>query len=76
LRKATEEFIREEIEARTTNTKGKMVEPLTDAILASILHLIRRDLIGNRRAPPHWAPPRRALALGVTDASIGKDRGR
>jgi hypothetical protein len=34
-----------------------MVEPLTNAILASILHLIRRDLIGDRRAPPHWVPP-------------------
>jgi hypothetical protein len=44
-----------------------MVEPLTNAILASILHLIRRDLTENqraalRRAPPHWVPPCRALA--------------
>jgi hypothetical protein len=31
-------------------------------ILASILHLIWRDLIKNRRVPPHGAPPRRAPA--------------
>jgi hypothetical protein len=42
---------------------GKMSEPLTDAILASILHLIWRDLTGNgrvpsRRAPLCWSPPR------------------
>jgi hypothetical protein len=41
-----------------------MAEPLTNAILASILYLIRRDLTGNgrvppRRAPSHWAPTRR-----------------
>jgi hypothetical protein len=36
-----------------------MDEPLTNAILASILHLIQRDLAGNRIAPPHWVPPRR-----------------
>jgi hypothetical protein len=44
-----------------------MSEPLTNAILASILHLIQRDLTGNgrvppRRAPPRWVPPRRAPA--------------
>jgi hypothetical protein len=42
-----------------------MTEPLTNAILASILHLIWRDLAGNRRvppcrAPPRWVPSRRA----------------
>jgi hypothetical protein len=35
-----------------------MAEALTNAILASTLHLIRRDLIGNGRVPPHRAPPR------------------
>jgi hypothetical protein len=44
-----------------------MAEPLTNAILASILHLIRWDLTGNGivppcRAPPRWIPPRRAPA--------------
>jgi hypothetical protein len=39
-----------------------MVEPLTNAILASILHLILRDLTRNRRAPQHRAPPCRAPA--------------
>jgi hypothetical protein len=42
-----------------------MTEPFTNVILASILHLIRRDLAENRRVPPHrapprWVPPRRA----------------
>jgi hypothetical protein len=41
-----------------------MAELLTNAILASIIHLIRRDLAGNRvhphMAPLHWAPSRRA----------------
>jgi hypothetical protein len=35
-----------------------MAEPLTNAILASILHLIRRDLTGNRRVPPRRRPHR------------------
>jgi hypothetical protein len=39
-----------------------MTEPLTNAILASILHLIRRGLAGNMRAPPRWVPPRRVPA--------------
>jgi hypothetical protein len=39
-----------------------MAEPLTDAILASILHLIWRDLARNGRTPPCRAPPRRAPA--------------
>jgi hypothetical protein len=36
----------------------RMVEPLTNTILASILHLIRRELARNRRVPPRRAPPR------------------
>jgi hypothetical protein len=44
-----------------------MAGPLTNAILASILHLIRCDLAENRRvpprrAPPSWVPPRWAPA--------------
>jgi hypothetical protein len=43
----------------------RMTEPLTNAILASILHLIWRDLVKNRRVPPrralpHWVRPHRA----------------
>jgi hypothetical protein len=58
LSKATEEFIGEETEARSKGKQGKMVEPLTNAILASILHLIRRDLTG--KGSSMLAPPRRA----------------
>jgi hypothetical protein len=48
-----------------------MAEPLTNAILASILHLIRRDLTENgrvppRRAPPRWIPPRAASYTPAT----------
>jgi hypothetical protein len=44
-----------------------MAEPLTNVILASILHLIRQDLSGDgrvapRRAPLRWAPPHQAPA--------------
>jgi hypothetical protein len=39
-----------------------MTELLTNVILASILHLIQRDLIRNRRVPPCWVPPCRAPA--------------
>jgi hypothetical protein len=39
-----------------------MTGSLTNVILASIHHLIRRDLVGNRGAPPRWAPLSRALA--------------
>jgi transposase InsO family protein len=47
-----------------------MVEPLTNVIIASILHLIQRDLAENGRAPPHsaplrWAPPRQAPTTSV-----------
>jgi hypothetical protein len=35
-----------------------MAELLTNASLASILHLIRHDLARNRRVPPRRAPPR------------------
>jgi hypothetical protein len=47
--------------------KNGMAEPLTNVILASILHLIQQDLIGNgrappHRAPPHWVPPHRGSA--------------
>jgi hypothetical protein len=63
LSKAT----KKKIEARTANREGKMAKPLTNVILASILHLIWRDLVENRRvrprrAPPCWVPPRRAPA--------------
>jgi hypothetical protein len=34
-----------------------MTEPLTNAIHDLILHLIRCDLVGNRRAAPCWVPP-------------------
>jgi hypothetical protein len=44
------------------NRESKMAEPLTNVILASLLHLIRRDLTENQRAPPHWVPPRWAPA--------------
>jgi hypothetical protein len=36
-----------------------MLEPLTNAILASILHFIQRDHTRNRRAPPRQAHARR-----------------
>jgi hypothetical protein len=44
-----------------------MAKPLTNDILASILYLIRRDIIRNewvppRRAPPRWVPPHWASA--------------
>jgi hypothetical protein len=60
--KAIEKFIREETEVRTTNKGVKMAEPLTNTILVSILHLIRRDLVRNMRAPPCWIPPRQVPA--------------
>jgi hypothetical protein len=49
------------------NRDGKMAKPLTNAILASIMHLIWRDIVGNRRVPPRraplrWVPPHQALA--------------
>jgi hypothetical protein len=39
-----------------------MAEPLNNEILASILHLIWRDLIRNRRVPPRWIPTHWASA--------------
>jgi hypothetical protein len=49
------------------NREGKMAKPLTNVILASIMHLIRRDIVGNRRvlprrAPLRWVPPHQAPA--------------
>jgi hypothetical protein len=58
-----------------------MAEPLTNAILASILHLIRRDLAENERAPPRraslrWVPPRRAPARRWHRHPTGADQGQ
>jgi hypothetical protein len=58
-----------------------MAEPLTNAILASILHLVRWDLAENRRVPPRrasprWVPPHRLLHVSSTIAPAGADQGR
>jgi hypothetical protein len=57
LSKATLKFARGKNRGKRQEMakSGKMAEPLTNAILISILHLIRWDLNGNqsRLAPPH-----------------------
>jgi hypothetical protein len=53
-----------------------MAEPLTNVILVSILHLIRRDLTRNRRVPPRWVPPRRAPTCQRRRRPVGADQGR
>jgi hypothetical protein len=68
---------RSSVKKTEATEKNGMVEPLTNVILASILHLIQRDLAGNGRFPIRKTPcqvpahrrcrrPRRSGPRGAT----------